>query len=152
MFTDESKFALETDVKHMRIWREQRTRNQPQNITERHAFRDGSIMVWAGISLGYRSHLHIFKQDSVTAVKYRNEVQEPIVRLYVAAVGPIFVLMDDNVRPHRAAIVDDYLESGVKACMVWPAYSSDFKPIENLWDALDLLYLHVSHLQLLLLS
>ncbi|GFV74342.1 transposable element Tcb1 transposase [Trichonephila clavipes] len=68
-------------------------------------------MVWAGISLGYRTDLHIFKRGSVTAVRYRDEVLEPIVRLYAAAVGPTFVLMDDNARPYRADIVDDYLES-----------------------------------------
>ncbi|GFU50964.1 transposable element Tcb1 transposase [Trichonephila clavipes] len=39
MFTDESRFALEPDDKRIRIWRKQGTRNQPQNITEHHAFR-----------------------------------------------------------------------------------------------------------------
>ncbi|GFV41130.1 transposable element Tcb1 transposase [Trichonephila clavipes] len=44
--------------------------------------------------------------------------------------------MDDNARPHRADIIDDYLESEVIARMTWPAYSPDFNPIENFWDAL----------------
>ncbi|GFS93083.1 transposable element Tcb1 transposase [Trichonephila clavipes] len=70
------------------------------------------------------------------AVWYRDEVLEPIVRLYAAAVGPTFVLMDDNACPHTAIIVDDYLESEGIARMAWPAYSSDLNPIENLWDAL----------------
>ncbi|GFW31261.1 uncharacterized protein TNCV_2578421 [Trichonephila clavipes] len=61
-------------------------------------------------SNGYRTNLHIFKRGSVTPVRYRDEVLEPIVRLYAAAVGSTFVLMDDNARPHRADIVDDYLE------------------------------------------
>ncbi|GFV52120.1 transposable element Tcb1 transposase [Trichonephila clavipes] len=68
MFTDESRFALEPVDKRIRIWRKQGTDNQPQNITEHRAFRGGSIMVWAGISLGYRIDLHIFKRGSVTAV------------------------------------------------------------------------------------
>ncbi|GFV72907.1 transposable element Tcb1 transposase [Trichonephila clavipes] len=68
-------------------------------------------MVSAGISLEYRTDLHIFKRGSVTAVRYRDEVLEPIVRMYAAAVGPTFVLMDDKARPHRADIVDDYMES-----------------------------------------
>ncbi|GFW43008.1 transposable element Tcb1 transposase [Trichonephila clavipes] len=122
MFTDESKFALEPNDKRIRIWR-------------------------------YRTDLHIFKRDSVTAVRYRDEVLEPIVRLHVAVVGPTFVLMDDHARPHRAYIVDDYLESEGIARMAWPAYSPDFNPFENLWDALGrAVYLHVSHLQPLLLS
>ncbi|GFW32991.1 transposable element Tcb1 transposase [Trichonephila clavipes] len=93
-------------------------------------------MVWAGISLGYRTDLHIFKRGTVTAVRYRDEVLEPIVRLYAAAVGLTFVLMDDNARPHRADIVDDYLESQWIARMAWEVYSSDLNPIENLWVAL----------------
>ena len=78
-------------------------------------------MVWAGITLGYRTDLHIFKRDSLTVVRYRDEILEPIVRLYAAAVGPTFVLMDDNARPHRAAIVDDYPESERIARMAWSA-------------------------------
>ncbi|GFX58004.1 transposable element Tcb1 transposase [Trichonephila clavipes] len=93
-------------------------------------------MVRAGISLGYRTDLHILKQGYVTAVRYRGEVLKPIVRLYAAAVGPTFVLMDDNARPHRADIVDEYLESEGIERMAWPAYSLCLNPIENLWDAL----------------
>ena len=80
MFTDESRFALEADDKLIRIWGEQGSHNQPQNITEHHAFQSGSIMVWARISLGYPTDLHIFKQGSMMAVRYREEVLEPIVR------------------------------------------------------------------------
>ena len=44
--------------------------------------------------------------------------------------------MDDNARPHRAAIVDNYLESEGIARMAWTAYSPDLNLIANLFDAL----------------
>ena len=53
-----------------------------------------------------------------------------------AAVGPTSVLMDDNTCPHRAATVDDYLESEGIAHMAWLAYLPDFNLTENLWDVL----------------
>ena len=68
MITDESRFSMESNFKRIRIWREHCRRNQPQNITEHHAFRGGSIMVWAEISLEHNTTLHIFKRGSVTAV------------------------------------------------------------------------------------
>ncbi|GFX01633.1 transposable element Tcb1 transposase [Trichonephila clavipes] len=87
---------------------------------------DKLIRIWR-----YRTDLHIFKRGSVTAVRYRDDVLEPILKLCAAAVGPTFVLMDDNARPHRSDIFDDYLESKRIARMAWPAYSPDLNPIEN---------------------
>ncbi|GFX81076.1 uncharacterized protein TNCV_1910691 [Trichonephila clavipes] len=149
MFTDESRFVLEPDDKRIRIWRKQETRNQPQNIPEYHTFRGGSIMVLAGISLGYRTDLHVCKRGSVTAVRYRDEVLEPIVRLYAAAVYPTFVLLDDN-----AELTLSMTTWGVKGLCVWR--SQHIRPTLILLKIFGMLsavlYLYVSHLQPLLLS
>ena len=57
------------------------------------------------------------------------------MKLYAAAARPSFVLMGNNARPHRDAIVDDFLESEKIAHIKWSTYSKDLNPTENLWDA-----------------
>ena len=58
----------------------------------------------------------------------------PHVVPYAAAIGYEFVFMDDNARPHRARVADQFLEENGIGRMEWPARSPDCNPIENLWD------------------
>ncbi|GFV41643.1 transposable element Tcb2 transposase [Trichonephila clavipes] len=132
LFTDESRFTKESDSGRLLIWREQRTRYYQSNTVERHSYRGGGILVWAGISLGGHTDLHVFHGGTVTGLKYRDEILDPYVRPYAAAIGNDFILMDDNARPHRARIVEEYLEDHGLERMEWPARSPDLNPIEHL--------------------
>ncbi|GFV74590.1 hypothetical protein TNCV_5130321 [Trichonephila clavipes] len=44
-------------------------------------------------------------------VQQPDEILDPYVCPYAGAIGNDFILMDDNARPHRAVIVEEYLES-----------------------------------------
>ncbi|GFU29593.1 transposable element Tcb2 transposase [Trichonephila clavipes] len=94
------------------------------------------VLVYGGISSDGRTDLYIIRDVPLTARRYRDEILRPIVAPYAAAIGDNFILMDDNCRPHRANLVEDFIfEEGIVR-MEWSACSPDMNPIEHVWDAL----------------
>ena len=45
--------------------------------------------------------------------------------------------MDDNYRPHRAHLVNEFLLDNNIARLEWPACPPDMNPIEHAWDTLE---------------
>ncbi|GFV40450.1 transposable element Tcb2 transposase [Trichonephila clavipes] len=92
--------------------------------------------MYGGISIDGRTDLYIIRDGPLTARRYRDDILRPIVVPYTAAIGDDFILMDDNCRPHRANLVEDFLfEEGIVR-MEWSACSPDMNQIEHVWDAL----------------
>ncbi|GFW79616.1 transposable element Tcb2 transposase [Trichonephila clavipes] len=103
MFSDESRFSLQSDYRRTLIWRAPGTRYQ-ENTIERHCYGGG------GIILGSRTDLHV-QNVTMTGHIYLDVILEQHVRLFRGTMGAEFLFMDDNARPHRANVVDECLQS-----------------------------------------
>ncbi|GFV97347.1 transposable element Tcb1 transposase [Trichonephila clavipes] len=110
IFSDESRFSLQSDSRRTLIWRAPSTRYHQENTTERHRYGGAGWLVWGGIILGSRTDMHV-QSVTMTGHIYRDVILEQHVRLFRDAMGAEFLFMDDNARPHRASIVDECLQS-----------------------------------------
>ncbi|GFV20474.1 transposable element Tcb2 transposase [Trichonephila clavipes] len=105
MFSDESRFSLQSDSRRTLIWRAPGTCYHQENTIERHRYGGAGWLVWGGIIFGSRTDLHV-QRVTMTGHIYRDVILEQHVRLFRGAMGAKFLFMDDNTRPHRANIVE----------------------------------------------
>ncbi|GBO35448.1 hypothetical protein AVEN_160173-1 [Araneus ventricosus] len=98
LFTDESRFCLQSDSRRYLVWREPGTRYHPPNIR---AYGGGSVCVWGGIYLGGRTHLHVVPRRTVNAQAYRDYILHAYDILYAGAIGDDFLLQEPALGRQR---------------------------------------------------
>ncbi|GFY36606.1 transposable element Tcb1 transposase [Trichonephila clavipes] len=135
MFLDESRLSLQSYSRRTLIWRSPGTRFHQENTIERHRYGGEGWLVWGGIILGSRTDLHV-QSVTMTGHIYRDVSLEQHVRLFWGTMGAEFLFIDDNARPHRANIVDEFLQSEDIIRTDCPAYSPDLNPIQYVWGML----------------
>ena len=106
LFTSESRFCLDFTDRRARVWRRPIERFAPVCISEHDRYGGGSVMVLGEIRLNGKTDLHIVDNGTLTAERYCREIREVHVRPYAGAVGPDFILMQDNARPNTARLTN----------------------------------------------
>ena len=99
LFTDESRFYLDSIDKRQLVWRMSNEQFHYLNVAEHDRFGKGSVMVWVGISVNGKTDPYVVENRTLKAVRYCNEILDLFVRPYAGAIGPDFILMDDNAVP-----------------------------------------------------
>ncbi|GFW48180.1 transposable element Tcb2 transposase [Trichonephila clavipes] len=114
LFSDEFRFSVHPDNRRIFVWRDRGSRNNPAFVHESVRFGGGGVLVYGGIPIDGRTDLYMIRDGPLTARRYRDEILRPIVDPYAAKIGDDFILMDDNCRPYRANLVEDFLfEKGI---------------------------------------
>ncbi|GFY05303.1 uncharacterized protein TNCV_2207491 [Trichonephila clavipes] len=88
MFSDDSRFSLQSDSRRTLIWRAPGTRYHQENTIERYG--GAGWLVWGGIILGSRTDL-LVQSVTMTGHIYRGVLQEQHVRLFWGSMGAEFL-------------------------------------------------------------
>ena len=126
-------FLLAMDVN--RVYRRRRERFTDQCVYESERLGGGSILVWDGICHDGRTQLKIV-QGTLNAVKYREDIIDPIVLPCLQQRNFDHVFQYDDARYHVARVCQDFLNQNHIRVLPWPASSPDLSPIEYVRDEL----------------
>ena len=73
-------------------------------------------MFWGRICYDGRIELYRADRGSLTALRYRDEILDPIVRPFLGAIGDNARLVQANARPHTAYVIQESCQTSHCVC------------------------------------
>jgi len=90
------------------------------------------VHVWGAVCANGAISLYLF-EGNLTSPRYLNILKQRIREM--RELNPEgFVFMCDNDPKHRALKVKKYIARNFMDSLVWPSYSPDINPLENIWS------------------
>ena len=131
VFSDKSRFNLRFHDGRIRVFRRQGESFSDATVSEHDRYGDGSVMVCAGMTVILKTQFCII-DGNLSAQRYVNEILQPVVVPFLGKMHQGAIFQDDNARPHRNRVVNDFIRLKNIQGLEWPANSPDLNPIEHI--------------------
>lgn len=136
IFSDEKTFSTDP-YWQTKCYRQDNTRYEPQNLAVRDTSGHITHNYWGAIGIEGPVTPIVRVQGRLTAPRYIGQ----IVRPHVIPIMNDFeddgnprIFMQDNAKPHTAALTMALFSRQRFEVMEWPPKSPDLNPIENVWS------------------